>query len=99
MFCVFFGGGGGGGVGGHGIGGIGAVVSRVPELKNDQSLKISLKSVDNQDTTIISRVPSLLLFSLSPCLFFFFFVFVVFGFSICDPDLVLSLCSTRRPTM
>ena len=69
----------GGGGGGHGIGGIGAVVSRVPELKNDQSLKISLKSVDDQDTTIISRVPSLLLFSLSPCLFFFFLFLLFLG--------------------
>ena len=73
--------------------GIGAVVYRVPELKNDQSLKISLRSVDDQDTTIISQVPSLLLFSLS------LFGFVVFGFRICDPDLVLGLCSTRRPTV
>ncbi|XP_010663932.1 uncharacterized protein LOC100240946 isoform X2 [Vitis vinifera] len=35
--------------------GIGAVVYRVPELKNDQFLKISLRSVDKEDTTTISQ--------------------------------------------
>ncbi|XP_076951780.1 uncharacterized protein LOC143625285 [Bidens hawaiensis] len=35
--------------------GIGAVVYRVPELKDDQVLKISLRSVDNEDTTSISQ--------------------------------------------
>ncbi|KAE8125930.1 hypothetical protein FH972_020691 [Carpinus fangiana] len=35
--------------------GIGAVVYRVPELENDQLLKISLRSVDNEDTTPISE--------------------------------------------
>lgn len=36
--------------------GIGAVVYGVPELKNDQLLKISLRSIDNEDTTPISQV-------------------------------------------
>ncbi|KAM0014655.1 putative DHH phosphoesterase superfamily [Helianthus debilis subsp. tardiflorus] len=35
--------------------GIGAVVYRVPELKDDQILKISLRSIDNEDTTSISQ--------------------------------------------
>ncbi|XP_073064695.1 uncharacterized protein [Primulina eburnea] len=35
--------------------GIGAVVYRVPELLNDQLLKISLRSVDDEDTTLISQ--------------------------------------------
>uniref|UniRef100_A0A7N2MRG0 Uncharacterized protein n=1 Tax=Quercus lobata TaxID=97700 RepID=A0A7N2MRG0_QUELO len=35
--------------------GIGAVVYRVPELENDQLLKISLRSVDGEDTTPISQ--------------------------------------------
>ncbi|KAJ8625619.1 hypothetical protein MRB53_034149 [Persea americana] len=35
--------------------GIGAVVYRVPELKNDEFLKISLRSVENEDTTPISQ--------------------------------------------
>lgn len=35
--------------------GIGAVVYNVPELENDQKLKISLRSVDNEDTTPISQ--------------------------------------------
>ncbi|XP_061348021.1 uncharacterized protein LOC133293456 [Gastrolobium bilobum] len=35
--------------------GIGAVVYKVPELENDQKLKISLRSVDNEDTTPISQ--------------------------------------------
>ncbi|CAN6577730.1 hypothetical protein PS2_039251 [Malus domestica] len=35
--------------------GIGAVVYRVPELENDQMLKISLRSVDTEDTTLISQ--------------------------------------------
>ncbi|KAL4632961.1 hypothetical protein ACB092_04G087700 [Castanea dentata] len=35
--------------------GIGAVVYRVPELENDQLLKISLRSVDSEDTTPISQ--------------------------------------------
>ncbi|KAK7314731.1 hypothetical protein VNO77_33259 [Canavalia gladiata] len=35
--------------------GIGAVVYKVPELENDQRLKISLRSVDNEDTTTISQ--------------------------------------------
>lgn len=35
--------------------GIGAVVYGVPELKNDQMLKISLRSIDNEDTTPISQ--------------------------------------------
>lgn len=34
---------------------IGAVVYRVPELKNDELLKISLRSVENEDTTPISQ--------------------------------------------
>ncbi|KAF3438340.1 hypothetical protein FNV43_RR21102 [Rhamnella rubrinervis] len=34
---------------------IGAVVYRVPELENDQLLKISLRSVDSEDTTPISE--------------------------------------------
>lgn len=34
--------------------GIGAVIYRVPELENDQLLKISLRSVDTEDTTPIS---------------------------------------------
>lgn len=36
--------------------GIGAVVYRVPELGNDQLLKISLRGVDGEDTTPISEV-------------------------------------------
>ncbi|GAU30106.1 hypothetical protein TSUD_295870 [Trifolium subterraneum] len=36
--------------------GIGAVVYNVPELENDQKLKISLRSLDNEDTTPISQV-------------------------------------------
>lgn len=35
--------------------GIGAVVYGVPELKNDQMLKISLRSIDHEDTTPISQ--------------------------------------------
>lgn len=35
--------------------GIGAVVYKVPELENDQRLKISLRSVENEDTTPISQ--------------------------------------------
>ncbi|VVA19613.1 PREDICTED: phosphoesterase [Prunus dulcis] len=35
--------------------GIGAVLYRVPELENDQMLKISLRSVDTEDTTPISQ--------------------------------------------
>ncbi|XP_004515253.1 uncharacterized protein [Cicer arietinum] len=35
--------------------GIGAVVYNVPELENDQKLKISLRSLDNEDTTPISQ--------------------------------------------
>ncbi|GJX69495.1 hypothetical protein Tco_0305222, partial [Tanacetum coccineum] len=35
--------------------GIGAVVYRVPELKDDQILKISLRSLDSEDTTTISQ--------------------------------------------
>ncbi|GLT65537.1 hypothetical protein SLA2020_379650 [Shorea laevis] len=35
--------------------GIGAVVYRVPELENDRLLKISLRSVDDEDTTPISE--------------------------------------------
>ncbi|KAH6770520.1 DHHA1 domain protein [Perilla frutescens var. hirtella] len=35
--------------------GIGAVVYRVPELENDLLLKISLRSVDDEDTTPISQ--------------------------------------------
>ncbi|GJS97570.1 NB-ARC domains-containing protein [Tanacetum coccineum] len=35
--------------------GIGAVVYRVPELKDDQILKISLGSLDSEDTTTISQ--------------------------------------------
>ncbi|CAJ2667200.1 unnamed protein product [Trifolium pratense] len=35
--------------------GIGAVVYNVPELENDQKLKISLRSVENEDTTPISQ--------------------------------------------
>ncbi|KAL8124037.1 hypothetical protein AgCh_011882 [Apium graveolens] len=38
-----------------GVWGIGAVVYGVPELKNDQMLKISLRSIDNEDTTPISQ--------------------------------------------
>ena len=40
----------------HSLRGIGAVVYRVPELENDQLLKISLRGVDNEDTTPISEV-------------------------------------------
>ncbi|KAI3797238.1 hypothetical protein L1987_32493 [Smallanthus sonchifolius] len=39
----------------HNLRGIGAVVYRVPELKDDQILKISLRSIDNEDTTSISQ--------------------------------------------
>ncbi|KAL3642265.1 hypothetical protein CASFOL_013080 [Castilleja foliolosa] len=35
--------------------GIGAVVYRVPELENDQLLKISLRSISDEDTTPISQ--------------------------------------------
>ncbi|XP_078162980.1 DHHA1 domain protein [Carex rostrata] len=35
--------------------GIGAVVYKVPELKNDEFLKISLRSLDSEDTTPISQ--------------------------------------------
>ncbi|KAK2421624.1 hypothetical protein QL285_032234 [Trifolium repens] len=35
--------------------GIGAVVYNVPELENDQKLKISLRSLENEDTTPISQ--------------------------------------------
>ncbi|KAL6181368.1 hypothetical protein ACLB2K_048023 [Fragaria x ananassa] len=35
--------------------GIGAVVYKVPELENDELLKISLRSVDSEDTTPISQ--------------------------------------------
>ncbi|KAK7364174.1 hypothetical protein VNO80_12625 [Phaseolus coccineus] len=35
--------------------GIGAVVYKVPELENDQLLKISLRSVENEDTTPITQ--------------------------------------------
>ncbi|TKY44897.1 R106 protein [Spatholobus suberectus] len=35
--------------------GVGAVVYTVPELENDQRLKISLRSVDDEDTTPISQ--------------------------------------------
>ncbi|KAL3824946.1 hypothetical protein ACJIZ3_020975 [Penstemon smallii] len=38
--------------------GIGAIVYRVPELENDQLLKISLRSVREEDTTPISEVLS-----------------------------------------
>lgn len=41
--------------------GIGAVVYRVPELENDLMLKISLRSVDDEDTTPISQVSPVLL--------------------------------------
>lgn len=34
---------------------IGAVVYRVPELKNDQRLKVSLRSIGEEDTTLISQ--------------------------------------------
>ncbi|KAI7740905.1 hypothetical protein M8C21_027222 [Ambrosia artemisiifolia] len=39
----------------HNLRGIGAVVYRVPELNDDQILKISLRSIDNEDTTSISQ--------------------------------------------
>jgi len=42
--------------------GIGAVVYKVPELENDQLLKISLRSVESEDTTPITQV-----FPLSNC--------------------------------
>ncbi|KAG2653090.1 hypothetical protein PVAP13_1NG427100 [Panicum virgatum] len=35
--------------------GIGAVVYKVPELNNDQMLKISLRSLEQEDTTLISQ--------------------------------------------
>ncbi|PON46597.1 DHHA1 domain protein, partial [Parasponia andersonii] len=35
--------------------GIGAVAYRVPELENDQLLKISLRSLESEDTTLISE--------------------------------------------
>ncbi|KAI4347341.1 hypothetical protein L6164_008159 [Bauhinia variegata] len=35
--------------------GIGAVVYKVPELVNDEMLKVSLRSLDNEDTTRISK--------------------------------------------
>jgi len=36
--------------------GIGAVVYKVPELENDQLLKISLRSEEKEDTTPITQV-------------------------------------------
>lgn len=39
----------------HNLRGIGAVVYRVPELKDDQILKISLRSIGSEDTTSISQ--------------------------------------------
>ncbi|KAL8238293.1 hypothetical protein R6Q59_019374 [Mikania micrantha] len=39
----------------HSLRGIGAVVYRVPELQDDNVLKISLRSIDNEDTTSISQ--------------------------------------------
>ncbi|XP_024989456.1 uncharacterized protein LOC112524061 [Cynara cardunculus var. scolymus] len=39
----------------HNLRGIGAVVYRVPELENDQILKISLRSIGSEDTTSISQ--------------------------------------------
>lgn len=38
-----------------GVRGIGAVVYKVPQLDDDHSLKISLRSVDAEDTTPISK--------------------------------------------
>nr|KAJ0222899.1 hypothetical protein LSAT_V11C200052580 [Lactuca sativa] len=35
--------------------GIGAVVYRVPDLKDDEILKISLRSIEDEDTTVISQ--------------------------------------------
>uniref|UniRef100_A0A7N0ZZH5 DHHA1 domain-containing protein n=1 Tax=Kalanchoe fedtschenkoi TaxID=63787 RepID=A0A7N0ZZH5_KALFE len=35
--------------------GIGAVVYKVPELENDEIVKISLRSIENEDTTPISQ--------------------------------------------
>ncbi|KAL2553494.1 hypothetical protein Fot_07113 [Forsythia ovata] len=35
--------------------GIGAVVYRLPELEDDELLKISLRSIDSEDTTLISK--------------------------------------------
>lgn len=49
--------------------GIGAIVYRVPELENDEMLKISLRSVDSEDTTPISEVIFLVIL-LSPVFFF-----------------------------
>ncbi|KAK9048738.1 hypothetical protein SSX86_032296 [Deinandra increscens subsp. villosa] len=39
----------------HNLRGIGAVVYRVPELNDDQILKVSLRSIENEDTTAISQ--------------------------------------------
>jgi hypothetical protein len=49
--------------------GIGAIVYRVPELENDEMLKISLRSVDSEDTTPISEVIFQVIL-LSPVFFF-----------------------------
>lgn len=50
----------------HPFRGIGAVVYRVPELENDQLLKISLRSLDCEDTTPISKV-------VGSCVYIYFF--------------------------
>lgn len=50
--------------------GIGAVVYKVPELKNDQLLKVSLRSIESEDTTVISEVGFVVFFYL---LFFLLF--------------------------
>jgi hypothetical protein len=47
----------------HSLRGIGAVVYRVPGLENDRLLKISLRSVENEDTTPISEVVCLFIYS------------------------------------
>lgn len=44
------------------IRGIGAVVYHVPELENDEMLKISLRSIESEDTTPISQVILLFVF-------------------------------------
>lgn len=48
---------------------IGAVVYKVPELENDKLLKVSLRSVDGEDTTPISQVSTLAILFCSCMLF------------------------------
>lgn len=42
--------------------GIGAIVYKVPELENNEMLKVSLRSIGDEDTTSISQVLALFTF-------------------------------------